>query len=185
MTDHSIRLGAERVAAERSAVEEAAFHRLYASMAPSVFQFAVRRLSPEQAKDVVNDTFEVVWRKRRHLPVDDGAWAAWVIGIARNKVRQETARQRRREPAAWPPAPRDGVAEGVAEAVLDSLASRDVYRQLSDDERELFDLAHLRSLTPRDGAAVLGISVSAYTTRVSRLRGRIVSLAKEPAGPDG
>lgn len=157
-------------------------------MSSSVFQFAARRLTPEHAKDVVNDTFEVVWRKRRQLPDDPAARRPWVIGIARNKIRQEAARQRRRPFAPWStshvPSADEGVVQGVADTVLDSLASRDIYRRLTAGERELFDLAHLRTLSPRDGAAVLGISVSAYTTRVSRLRTRIVSLTTDPAQPD-
>lgn len=166
--------------------DEAAFDGLYVTMAPSVFQFAVRRLSPEQAKDVVSDTFEIVWRKRAQLPADTSAWPAWVIGVARNKILQELSRQRRRRNAPWQTraaGPEASVSD-TADAVLDSLAGRAAYRQLSDDERELFDLAHLRSLTPRDGAAVLGISVSAYTTRVNRLRRRIVTLTAGPGIPD-
>lgn len=204
MTDQQLRLGlkrattarpsaerpsAERPSAERAASEEANFQQLYASMSSSVFQFAARRLTPEHAKDIVHDTFEVVWRKRRHLPVDPEAWPPWVIGIARNKIRQEAARQQRRLFAPWSTGHSSTtdkvVVQGVADTVLDSLSSRDVYRRLTDGERELFDLAHLRTLSPRDGAAVLGISVSAYTTRVSRLRTRIVSLTTDPAHPDG
>ena len=180
---------------ERASFDEAAFRELYASMSGSVFAFAVRRLSPEPAKDIVNETFEVVWRKRRQLPLAREEWPAWVIGIARNKIRQELARQqRRRAVSSWEEHGRARLAheaqcspsgDAVAETVVDSLAGREVYRRLSDDERELFDLAHLRCLTPRDGARVLGISVTAYTTRVSRLRMRIVSLSDDPIGSDG
>lgn len=176
----------------REACDEAAFQRLYASVGPDVFLFAVRRLSPDQAKDVVNDTFEVVWRKRAQLPACSTEWPAWVVGVARNKIRQELSRQRRRPVASALDAlhvlRREDLerasGQEVAESVVDSLASRDIYRRLSDDERELFDLAHLQCLSPQDGARVLGISVTAYTSRVSRLRMRIVSLSEDPVGSD-
>lgn len=73
-------------------MDETQFANLFTRMRDPVFNFAARRLSPDQAKDVVGETFEVAWRKRDHAPPDPTQWPAWVIGIARNKVLQEIQR---------------------------------------------------------------------------------------------
>ncbi|MDQ3156966.1 MAG: hypothetical protein M3Q98_09605, partial [Actinomycetota bacterium] len=48
--------------------------------------------------------------------------------------------------------------------------------QLSDDDRELLDLAFVTGISAQDAAKFMGISLTAYTSRVSRLNQRIASL---------
>ncbi|WP_017932761.1 RNA polymerase sigma factor [Nocardioides sp. Iso805N] len=162
------------------------FRTLYLRMRDDVFAFAARRLGTGPAEDVVSETFEVVWRKRNVAPGSDENWPAWTVGVARNKIRQEVRRRwkHRRAEADLD----DGThhahqrTTGADAEVVDSLVGRRVYQRLSETQRELFDLAHLRGLTTDQAASVLGITATAYTTRVSRLRASIERLYKEEGG---
>ena len=157
------------------------FAEVYATLRDSIFSFAARRLSPEQAKDVVSDTFEVVWRKRAECPSNPDEWAAWIVGIARNKVLQEIDRVARKHHDGRFLADQSAGAEGaviadVADLVTSSAGGRWVWSQLTPTERELLSLAFVQQIDREDAARILGITPTAYATRLTRLRQRITAL---------
>lgn len=170
-------------------VTEEEFHDLYRALRDPIFTFAVRRVGTQAAADVVSETFEVVWRKRAELPSDQATRTGWVVGVAKNKVLQELQRRARKHHdhrfthdwhGPWP-AP---VAGDVAETVVDGDDALWVYHELTINEQLLFDIAFIREHTPAGGAALLGISKTAYTSRVGRLRHRLRSLtAGRASGP--
>ena len=77
-------------------MERQEFAALYEHLRSSLFAYAAARLPAQSALDVVHDTFEVVWAKRDEAPDDPEQRIAWSFGIARNKVRQELQRVRRK-----------------------------------------------------------------------------------------
>jgi RNA polymerase sigma-70 factor (ECF subfamily) len=168
-------------------VGEEEFAEVYSRLREPVFRFAIGRLSPEQAKDVVSDTFEVVWRKRDECPADPAEWPAWIVGIARKKVLQEIDRVARKH--------HDGrfiadqseavdaiVTADVAETVTASDTGRWVWNQLTPAERELLDLAFIDRIDRAQAAHILGVTPTAYATRLTRLRQRIIRLDADSAG---
>jgi RNA polymerase sigma-70 factor (ECF subfamily) len=174
-------------------VGEDEFRELYARLGAQIFSYAALRLSPEQAKDVVNSTFEVVWNKRRDVPANSSEWPAWIFGIGKNHILQELQRVRRKhhdnrfipEHSAELTA---SAAPDIADVVARSDAGRRVWSQLSAAEHELLNIAFVRDLDNDQAATILGISVTAYTTRVSRLRQRIELLSSaegELTGAEG
>ena len=157
------------------------FAEAYRRLSAPILRFAAGRLSPDQAKDVVHDTFEVVWRKRDECPDDPDQWAAWIVGIARKKILQELDRTQRKHHDGRFIADQTIGAESdpepdVADLVTASDTGRWVLTQLNDNERELLDLAFIERLDPEHGAQALGLSPSAYASRISRLRRRIQDL---------
>ena len=163
---------------------EGEFAEIYARLRDPIFRFAVGRLSPEQAKDVVADTFEVVWRKRDECPADPDEWPAWIVGIARKKILQEIDRVSRKHHdgrfiADHASSSDGGVVSDVAEVVAASASGRWVWNQLSSAERELLDLAFILRIDREEGAQILGLTPTAYATRLTRLRQRIVRLDAE------
>ncbi|MFC5677146.1 RNA polymerase sigma factor [Aeromicrobium endophyticum] len=166
-------------------MDDEEFGALYDALKRPVHAFAARRVGPEAAKDVVSETFEVVWRKRDEFPPDRAAWPAWVVGIAKNKVLQELQRRTRKHhdnrfAQDWTVEP---VTDDTSHSVLDSVESQQIYRELTPAEKHLFDVAFFRDLPPSQAAAVLGISTSAFTTRVSRLRQRLRDLSEATGVP--
>lgn len=157
------------------------FRELYARLGAQLFSYAALRLSPEQAKDIVNSTFEVVWNKRGNMPAEPAEWPAWIFGIGKNHILQELQRVRRKhhdnrfitEHASQLTA---SATPDIADAVAQSDTGRRIWSQLTPAEHQLLNIAFVHDLDKDEAADFLGISVTAYTTRVSRLRQRIALL---------
>lgn len=162
---------------------ETQFARLYAEYGRDVLAYALPRAGgPEDAADVVAETFLVAWRRARDVPTGPEA-RLWLFGVARrvvaNQRRSESRRTRLGERlrtelrAAVPtqPAP-DAEDRGVLSAL----------RRLGDDDRELLLLAGWEGLKSPQIAQVLGISSVAARTRLHRARRRLRSELAEEAG---
>lgn len=157
---------------------EARFSCLYRDHEREILRYALRRSAdPQDAADVVAETFLVAWRRLGELPVDGEArlWlyatARWVLanhqrGIKRRtrlaeRLRDELRRQLPAQPASDRP-------------VLDALAA------MADADRELLMLVGMEELSPSEAARVLGISTMAARTRLHRARRRLrARLAEE------
>lgn len=153
------------------------FAALYERLRSPLFAYASARLPAQSALDVVHDTFEVVWSKRESAPTDADQRGAWCFGIARNKIRQERQRVRRKhhdnrfiEDLAKVPAPR---ADDVADIVVEASEGRAVWDSLSGEDRQLLLVVMSADLSGVEMAELFGISHAAYRRRVSRLRARI------------
>ena len=73
-----------------------AFGCLYDEHVQVVFRFCARRSTdPDQAEDLTSITFLEAWRCRDRMVLVDGSVRAWLLGVAKNVVRnQERARRR-------------------------------------------------------------------------------------------
>ena len=157
------------------------FKELYARLSTVIFSYAARALSPEQAKDVVSETFAAVWRKRDDLPLNRDERSRWVIGVGKKQVLQEQQRVRRKHHDnrfiyEHAKESTKNAAPDIADAVAGSLQARWVWQQLKPAEQELVNLAFVRGLADTAAAGILGLTVTAYTTRVSRARRHIAAL---------
>lgn len=160
-------------------VVEEEFKSLYDLMSVRIYSFAARRLSPAAAHDIVGETFEVAWAKRFEWPEEADARAGWVFTIAKFKILQEAQRSHRKHHdnrfvADY--SPRASSERDVADVVAEASVGQHVYSQLSQAETELFDVAFMQEISRPQAAAMLGLNVIAFNTRVSRLRSKIERL---------
>lgn len=169
---------------------EARFSGLYASTFDALLGFALRRVSrPEDAADVVAETFLTAWRRFDDIPPGDEA-RLWLYGVARRTLanQRRSAERRlaltdrigsrlRRELAAAVPDPADGVTEQVV--VREALA------RLADRDREVLELTAWEGLTGPEIAQVLGVSEVAVRARLSRARKRYRAAAGHSPPDDG
>ncbi|MEU4577111.1 RNA polymerase sigma factor [Nonomuraea sp. ATR24] len=148
---------------------EAVYRRTY----EQILGYAVRRCaSPEDAADVVAETYVVAWRRMSELP-DGEAGRLWLYGVARRVLANHRRSERRRltrhaeltaelERLYAPPVHPSGGQDGVAEAM----------GMLADGDRELLALALWEELDPGEIATVLGCSRNAVRIRLHRARKR-------------
>jgi RNA polymerase sigma-70 factor (ECF subfamily) len=151
---------------------EARFSALYRDHARRLLGYALRRSpDPDDAADVVAETFLIAWRRLDDVPPGDEA-RLWLYATARlvlaNRNRGARRRDRlterlrcelrRRLPAHRPQ-------EGGA--ILEALA------ELSEPDRELLMLIGWEELAPAEAAQALGISPLAARTRLHRARRRL------------
>ncbi len=157
---------------------EARFSRLYRDHEREILRYALRRSAdPQDAADVVAETFLVAWRRLGEVPAG-GEARLWLYATARRvlanhqrgikrrtrlaeRLRDELRRQLPLQPASDRP-------------VLDALAA------MAEADRELLMLVGMEELSPSEAARVLGISTMAARTRLHRARRRLrARLAEE------
>ncbi|MEV7328194.1 RNA polymerase sigma factor [Micromonospora sp. NPDC093244] len=162
------------------------FRRVYLEDFEPLLAYALRRVThPEDAADVVAETFLVAWRRRHDMPADAEA-RLWLYGVARlvlaNHHRGGVRRQRlgerlRRQIAATVVDPGSEVPE--------RLAVRAALAGLGELDREVLMLTVWEELQPREVATVLGVSAAVVRTRLSRARARLRELVGDDLGPPG
>ena len=137
--------------------------------ARKVRAYAIRRVGPDAADDVVSVVFATAWRRRRNVPEPA---LPWLLRTAHHVVSHERRSLARRLKL------RDAVAGTLtrrsapgADAAGRSLADS-VLNQLSTTDAEILRLAAWEGLTPAEIALVLDLSDAAARARLMRARQR-------------
>jgi RNA polymerase sigma factor (sigma-70 family) len=161
-------------------IAEARINELYHRHARDILSYALRRTSdPEDAADVLAETFLIAWRRLGEVPLD-GEARLWLYGTARHVLanhvrgarRRDRLTERLREELRQQLPVVNRTAEGSA--LLEALAG------LGEADRELLMLIGWEELTPTQAARALGISPLAARTRLHRARHRLrARLAKQ------
>ena len=156
------------------------FTAIYAAHHQQVYAYAAGRAGRDLADDVVGDTFLIAWRRLDAVPA---AALPWLLGVARNVVRERYRTEVRQagvaaELRAWVDDAEQDVADGVTEraAVLAALG------RLGEQDRELLTLVAWHGLAAREAARVVGCSTAAYFVRLHRARRRLEQAMSPPPG---
>ncbi|WP_371783206.1 RNA polymerase sigma factor [Streptosporangium subroseum] len=151
----------------------ARFESVYREAYGQITAYAARRCdSPQDAADVVAETFVVAWRRIDELPPGEEA-TPWLYGVARkvlaNHRRGEVRRQARSVEldAEMADLYGDSPDSGIELSVI-----AQVFRTLSDDDRELLSLVAWEGLDREEIAAALDLSRNAVRIRLYRARRR-------------
>jgi RNA polymerase sigma-70 factor (ECF subfamily) len=154
-----------------------AFELLYRRFARPVFGLALRRLGDRmRAEDAVQETFAAVWRSARTYRPDRGAGAPWLYTVARNAI-VDRSRSRSEPPGEVPDTA--AVEPGPDERAEASYVAWRVHRaleELSDNERDVIELAYYGELSQSEIADFLGIPLGTVKTRTRAGLGRLADL---------
>jgi RNA polymerase sigma-70 factor (ECF subfamily) len=153
---------------------------MYDECRQRVWAYAVSRAGRQVADEVVSETFAIAWRRLDDVPEPA---LPWLLGVARNILRDNVRTEARRDALAaelrtWTESDAVDVAEQVTErmGVLRALAA------LPEDDREVLILVAWQGLSPKEGARVVGCSSAAFRVRLHRARKRL-QRAMEPTEP--
>jgi RNA polymerase sigma-70 factor, ECF subfamily len=140
-----------------------------------VLGYALRRTDPEEARDVVAETFTVAWRRLEEVPAGEGA-LPWLLSTARKQLanRRRAADTRARigdGPVATPVISRD-----PADRVAARSALAEAFDRLGVADREALALIAWDGLHPREAATVVGCSAATFAVRAHRARRRLAAL---------
>ncbi|HEX2295097.1 MAG TPA: sigma-70 family RNA polymerase sigma factor [Actinomycetota bacterium] len=154
------------------------FEELYEATRRPLLAYALRRVGPDEAKDVVAETFLVAWRRLDDVP-DDAL--PWLYGVARKVAatagRADSRRSglvRRMVAEARPERAGD-----PASALHDREALADAFASLRPRDREVLTLVALDGLDVGRAAVVLGCTPATLSVRLHRARRRLAR-ALEP-----
>ena len=164
---------------------EARFGRLFKDAERDILAYALRRVArPEDAADIVAETFLVAWRRLDDVPAGDGA-RLWLYGVARRQLANQRRGDLRRSQLG------DRLREVLATAataVPDTdgervAAVRGALGRLSERDRELLTLSNWEGLDPAEIAVVLAAPAVTVRSRLHRARRRLrKELEREIAG---
>ena len=163
-----------------------AFEQLFRDTRTDLLAYLLRRSpSPEDAADVLAETYLIVWRKLDAVPKGDRA-RMWLFGVARNLLLKGADRRRSNHALVERLA---GELRSALPSPVDderSTALRSALAALPERDREILTLTAWEGLTPRQIAGVMGISANVVRVRLHRARvrlraERVVSSSKQPA----
>jgi RNA polymerase sigma factor (sigma-70 family) len=146
------------------------FVALYEENYHRVLGYALRRVGPDEATDVVAETFLVAWRRLDDLPEGEGA-RLWLYGTARRVISNQRRTGRRRERLGQRLQAETGrtIAEtGIEVADFAGAA----FASLKAQDRDVLALLAWEGLDAREIAQVLGCSRNAARIRIHRARRR-------------
>ena len=155
--------------------QRARFAAVHADTYEQILGYAVRRCdSPDDAADVVAETYAIAWRKVEELPSGDEA-RLWLYGVARRVLADHRKREYRRR--SWNVELHEEVAglygrSPAPDERPDLRAIGRVFRELPDRDRELLSLFVWEGLDHREIGRVLGCSRNAVYVRMHRARKR-------------
>jgi RNA polymerase sigma-70 factor (ECF subfamily) len=155
------------------------FSRLVHAHADTVNRYLLNRHragDPLEAEDLLAEVFTIAWQRFEDIPSE--AEAAWLIGVARNRLMNMQSKQSRRSrlsaivrpPSSSPSAEDEAVAEMTLSEAIESLPAT---------EREAFTLSIWEGLSPRELGIVLGITQNAAAIRLSRARSLLLARLTE------
>jgi len=156
-----------------STEREARFEQLFKETRSEILGYAVRRTrSPEDAADVLGETFLIAWRKLDTVPSGDEA-RLWLYGVARNVLRRGPAHENTLDI--------DRLAFELGEAVDTSRPEEEnqtpelwgALERLPGPQRDVILLAAWEELTPREIATITGSSVNLVRVRLHRARAHL------------
>ena len=152
------------------------FAGLYDRYYRNVLHYALQHAESGSAEDVASEAFLIAWRRWPGLPEPP---LPWLLGVARNLLRQQAAAGRRRrlltERIAALTSEADVTAWDAAEHVVERATALDALASLSERDVEALTLVTWHGLDLRAAASVVGCTPATFTVRLHRARRRLTA----------
>jgi len=151
------------------------FRRLFADTERELLAYALRRVDrPEDAADVVAETYLVAWRRLDRVPAGDEA-RLWLYGVARRQLANQRRGELRRSRLA------DRLRAELPAAIASArspehhrvAAVRAALARLEEEDREILRLSSWEGLSPAEIAAVMDLPGVTVRSRLHRARKRL------------
>ena len=168
--------------AERRERFEAVYRQLYAP----ICGYALRRVRhPEDAAEVIAETFATLWRRFDACP-QGGELRPWLFGVARRVIANQRRGERRRSALG------ERLAANVDRAAFETARPDDgtstlarAFTALKESDRELLSLVAWEGLTTEEIAVALGTNRATVRLRLHRARRHLLEGLDEKTGAQG
>ena len=127
--------------------DDDALHQAYDAHGKLIYNFCSRAIGPERAHDVTQEVFLSAWRARARFDPTRGNLAAWLTGIAKNRI-IDSVRSEKRHSDRRAPEPADSLStESETEMLGDQMLVADALRTLPHRSRTVLTLHYFHDLT--------------------------------------
>ena len=153
----------------------ARFEDLFRRTRIDLLRYLTRRArSPEEAADLLAETYLVAWRRLEAIPAGVEA-RLWLFGVARNLLKKGTSRTRTAELLVERLAIELRAARQVGEGATEDRTHlvRAALAQLGELDREILMLTAWEGLAPGQIADVIGMSANRVRVRLHRARAKL------------
>lgn len=150
---------------------ESRFAGLFVANYGAVLAFARRRVGPDSAEDIVEETFAAAWRHLDELPDKPLPWLYRVAGNAVANQRRGAARRRRLDERIRLGSQRAG-AEDHGDVVAGLGRLEAAWNLLDERDRQVLRLVAWEELDHADAARALSCSRATFRVRLHRARRR-------------
>ena len=154
------------------AARERRFRTIADQATPAIGAYIRRRIYPlsyADADDLIEEVLIIAWRRLDDIPT--GAEVPWLIGVARNVVRNAHRKYRRGEAAVASLAPPHHAASAEDHVIADE-GVRHALESLSEDDRDIVLMHAWDGCSTSDIGVILGITTNAAAVRLSRAQDR-------------
>ena len=159
--------------------EHERFTALYRRYHAPVLAYALRRVGPDDAHDVLAETFAAAWRNIAELPEEPLPWLYRAAGYrVANHWRSTSRRARLTARAAALP---DASHPDLAGQIVESDRVRTALAQLSASDRDAIMLVCWEDLDHASAAYAAGCTPATFRVRVFRARRRLARLLDHPS----
>lgn len=161
---------------------DARLRRLASEQLPVVAAYLRHRMYPlstADLDDLLEECLVVAWRRLDACPID--AERAWLIGVARNVMRNARRSSRRQGLLISRLRPEEP-SPSAEMWVLASTSVREAMAQLSEADRDVLMMHHWEGLRARDIALVHGLTQKAAEARLTRAQWRLRHAVERGAG---
>lgn len=154
------------------AQREREFRAIADEATPAVGAYIRRRIYPlshSDVDDLIEEVLIIAWRRLEDIP--KGAEVPWLIGVARNVLRNAHRKLRRGQEITSRVAPAHHDASAEDNVVADE-GVRAALANLSDDDRDIVLLHAWDGRSAHEIGLIYGISANAAAVRLSRAQDR-------------
>jgi RNA polymerase sigma factor (sigma-70 family) len=150
------------------------FANLYDRYYRNVLRYALQHAERGSAEDVASEVFLIAWRQLPEVPEPP---LPWLLGVARNLLRQQAGAGHRRrllvDRITALTSAADLTAWDAADHVVERESALEVLASLPERDIEALTLVTWHGLDAREAAAASGCSARAFTVRLHRARSRL------------
>lgn len=133
-----------------------------------IYTYCRRRLGMERAKDATQEVFTSAWNARERFDAERGNLAAWLMGIAKNRVIDEIrSEQRHANRRADETEALSGV-DPDDDRIADRMLVADGLAQLPIRARSVIQLGYFEGLTHHEISARTGIPIGTVKSDIRR-----------------
>ncbi|MEZ5341458.1 MAG: sigma-70 family RNA polymerase sigma factor [Acidimicrobiales bacterium] len=163
--DHR-QLGAVETAFVRG--DEHALRAVYDAHGSLIYTFCKRALGDDHASDVTQEVFVSAWRARSQFDPAKGSLAAWLTGIAKNRIIDHFRTERRHAAEPHDERRSESPVEAEVDQVGDRLVVADALRTLPERSRHVIELAYLSDLTHAEIATKTALPLGTVKSDIRR-----------------
>lgn len=155
-----------------TSARERRFRSIVAESTPVIGAYLQRRIYPltyGDVDDLVEETLIIAWRRLDDIPLD--AEIPWMVGVARNVLRNAQRKVRRGDAATARMSAQVSSPSAEDEVIADD-AVRTALERLSHDDRDIILLHAWDGLSTSDIGQIYNVSANAAAVRLSRAQER-------------